>query len=284
MNNIFWSFFISSISFLIKYRLKYLFFGSKVVVEKGGILDISSGVSIRNCQIYVGRNGCLKIERNSTISASNFYVAGENCLASFGSNSAVSNLDLAVWRGRFTLGSSSFFNNGDRISKIRISIDGHCHIGTFNRIRSALWVRFGGRLTIGDHNAINEQTDIRCDERVDIGDYNQISYSCTIWDTNTHCIYPAEKRRKITDQQYPDFGLETEKPVTAPVQIGNDCWLGKGVTLLKGSSVGDRSIIGLGTLISGQTIPRDSTVVVKTELRILSADNKSPVSESQVNA
>ena len=256
------------ISRLKRYRLRYLLKGSKVIVEPGGILQIDPDVQILNSVIYVGSGGTLKLASNSVLRESTVYIAGPGSQAEVGSECSVSNADLAVWKGRFVLGSYSFIENGGIGRKVRISIDGSCVIGTFNRIRAALWVRFGGVLSIGSRNAINERTEIRCDEQVDIGDYNQISYECTIWDTNTHCLYHPERRREVTDSQYPDFGFETERPLTSPVKIGSDCWLGKGSTLLKGSVIEDRCVVGYGTLISGKHISAESKVVSKSVLSV----------------
>lgn len=58
------------------------------------------------------------------------------------------------------------------------------------------WIRFGGKCKIGNYTNINSGTEIRVDELVCIGDFCQISYNIRIWDTNTHCIYPSEKRKK----------------------------------------------------------------------------------------
>lgn len=260
------------ISKLSKYKLKYLLNGSKVIVEPGAKLIIDSNVKILNSTIYVGSGGYLKISSNTKISDSTIYIKGANCTMEIGSNSSTRSIDLALWRGKLNLGNYSIVENAGIGRKIRLSIDGLCQIGEYNRIRSDIWVRFDGNLTIGNRNAINEYTEIRCDEKVEIGDYNQISYNCDIWDTNTHCMYEPEKRRELTDKQYPGFGEETERPITSPVKIGDDCWIGKGSSLLKGSFIGDKSIVGYSTLISGKKIPNDSTVISKSVLHVF--DNK----------
>lgn len=261
------------ISKLLKYKIKYLLNGSKVIVEPGAKFEIESNVKILNTTLYIGSGGYLKISANAKILDSSIYIKGSDSNMEIGSNCLINNIDLAVWSGQFSLGNYSILENGGIGKKNRISIDGTCSIGEYNRIRSSIWVRFESELSIGNRNAINEFTEIRCDEKVEIGDYNQISYNCDIWDTNTHCIYEPKKRRELTDKQYPGFGEETEKPLTSPILIGNDCWCGKNCTILKGTTIGNNSIIAYGTLISGKKIPNDSKVISKVTLNISSIED-----------
>ena len=253
---------------ILKYKFKYFFSKSKVMVESGGKLEIDSNVNISNSTIYIPKGAYLKIQSNTNISKSSIYLASSQTKMNIGLNCNISNLDFALWNGDFTLGDYSIIENGNNISKTSIDVDGICIIGKYNRIRANIWIRFQGILSIGNRNAINENTEIRADHNVEIGDYNQISYNCTIWDTNTHCFYPAEKRRKLTDEQYPGFGEEIEKPKTSPIKIGNDCWLGKNCSVLKGSKIEDKSIMGYGTLISNQIIPSECTVILKPILKV----------------
>lgn len=95
-----------------------------------------------------------------------------------------------------------------------------------------------------------ERTEIRCDHLIEIGDYNMISYECMIYDTNTHCLYTKEKRRDMTRHDFPRIGQEYEKPVTSPVKIGNDCWIGKRAAILKGVTIGDECIVGTLAVIT----------------------------------
>lgn len=261
------------ISKLKKYKIKYLLNGSKVMVESGGKLEIESNVKIEKSTIYVESGGYLKISSNTIIVDSNLYLQGSGCTMKIGSNCFINGIDLGLKHGKFIFGEYSLLENVGIGRKLLFSVDGRCEIGKYNRIRSAVWVRFGGELLIGDRNVINEYSEIRCDEKVCIGDYNQVSYNCTIWDTNTHCIYAPEKRRELTDKQYPGFGEEIEKPLTNPICIGNDCWLGKNCSILKGTTIEDKSIVGFGTLISGKQIPSGSKVISKSTLDISPFEN-----------
>lgn len=45
----------------------------------------------------------------------------------------------------------------------------------------------------------------------------------------------------------------------SPVTIGNNCWIGAGAIILRGSQIGDNAIIGAGSIIKG-IIPNNSIV------------------------
>jgi acetyltransferase-like isoleucine patch superfamily enzyme len=68
--------------------------------------------------------------------------------------------------------------------------------------------------------------------------------------------------------KFPTFGYENAKPDTAPVYIGDDCWIGERSGILKGSYIGNGATIGYGTLIIGKKIDSNKTVVSKIELKI----------------
>jgi acetyltransferase-like isoleucine patch superfamily enzyme len=48
---------------------------------------------------------------------------------------------------------------------------------------------------------------------------------------------------------------------SAPVVIGDDVFIGVNAIILKGVTIGDRSIVGAGAVVSLKTIPTDSLVV-----------------------
>ena len=45
-----------------------------------------------------------------------------------------------------------------------------------------------------------------------------------------------------------------------PVTIGNDVWIGGNVTVLPGVTIGDRAVIGAGSVVT-EDIPADSVAV-----------------------
>ena len=221
-------------------KFKYLFSGSLVRIDKSSVFTIGESVSIRKSKITLAPGSKLHIDKGASINNVNLFVDGEVCI-----------------------GSDSIIEKGESSLPVKIYIrqKGKLVCGNNSRLRCNIIIRFGGNVIIGNYTNINEGTEIRSDEIVNIGSYNQISYNCVIWDTNTHNIYDYEKRRKIAEDFFPAFGHEYEKPKVKPVFIGDDCWIGREAAILKGATVGDRSIIGFRTVIVNCHIDKDMTVV-----------------------
>ena len=231
---------------LIK-ELDFRFIKNKSTVRAhfGSSMFISENVKILNSRITVLDGGCLSIDDNCTIE----------------------NVDMHI-SGTVTIGSNNIFS-GDKSARISISVgQGEFVIGSHNRLKCRIMVRFGGILKIGDHNNINDRSEIRCDESVTIGDYNQISYDCTMWDTNTHNIYDDAMRRELTDKHYPIFGFEFEKPKTKPIVIENDCWIGKDCSILKGVVLRGSCIIGYRATLSNCEVSSGKVLVPNIEYKI----------------
>ena len=176
--------------------------------------------------------------------------------------------DIHINDGYLEIGKNSHLVKGRQPLNPIISINkGKLVIGSYNSIKADLKIRFSGICTIGTYNSINEGTEIRCDQSVTIGDYNMISYECMVYDTNTHCIYPPEIRRQRTRGDFPTIGIETEKPDTKEVIIGNDNWLGKRCVILKGCVLGNQVIVGTNAMASN--IKVDKGVVVGNPARVV---------------
>jgi acetyltransferase-like isoleucine patch superfamily enzyme len=228
--------------------LKFRFLLNLSIVKSKGQIIIGNNVKISGSRIIVHEGFTLKI----------------------GDNSRLSNVNLDI-KGDVLIGEFNIFETGNSKVKIEIIGTGDLLIGSYNRIRSKIWIRYNGKLSIANHNNINEGSEIRCDKKIVIGSYNQVSYNCMIWDTNTHNIYSFEERRRLTKNKYPIFGFEYERPKTSPVIIGDDSWIGKDVALLKGTKVGHRCIIGFRTVLSNVTVEDNLTVF--NDLKITKIQN-----------
>ena len=227
---------------------KYLFFHSHVRISNGANFEIGKGVNIRSSKIFVCSGAKLIIQ----------------------SGVSIKNVNIFVSRGEVIIGEESILQ-GLSYKKQELIVDfGKIKIEDHTKIQaSKIWIRFGGEVYIGCYTNINEGSEIRADESVYIGNYNQISYNVNIWDTNTHNIYSSEKRAEITRKYYPYYGFEYEKPKTAPVHVGDNCWIGERASILKGTFIDNNVIIGYDTLLSNIRIDKNKIVVQKKEIRIL---------------
>lgn len=228
------------------FERKWTYCNSNVRVRRGARFSASSGVKILNSAVFVDESSSLTLEEGAQIINSDMYVHGTMCI------------------GKHT-------KIGSPKKRITVTIDdGQLTIGHHSQLLSDwTWIRFGGQLSIGDYTNINSGGQLRADECVLIGDYCMISYNVNIWDTNTHTFYLAEKRRELTEKYWPYYGREIEKPKTAPVIIGSDVWIGENVSILKGSSVGNSSIIGYGCTIVGKQFETGSKIVPESNIRII---------------
>ena len=101
-----------------------------------------------------------------------------------------------------------------------------------------------GKLILRDGVFINNSCSFNCMERIEIGSGTMMGEGVRFYD-HDH-IYTAET-------------IEKWQWTTAPIRVGRDCWIGSNVTILKGVTIGDNTIIGAGCLIRND-IPVNSVV------------------------
>ncbi len=98
-------------------------------------------------------------------------------------------------------------------------------------------------LDIGSNVGMSNST-IYCTNKISIGNYVLIGNSCKIWDTNFHSIDPEERC----------FNGDREI-LSAPVIIEDKAFVGGGVTILKGVTIGENSIIAAGSVVTKSVPP-----------------------------
>ena len=101
-----------------------------------------------------------------------------------------------------------------------------------------------GKLILHNGVFINNSCSFNCMERIEIGSGTMMGEGVRFYD-HDH-IYTAEK-------------IEKWQWTTAPIRVGRDCWIGSNVTILKGVTIGDNTIIGAGCLIRND-VPANSVV------------------------
>lgn len=100
------------------------------------------------------------------------------------------------------------------------------------------------KIVIGNNVGISGST-ICAVKSVTIGDNVLIGSGCLITDTDAHPIDWRDRRENRND-----------KKGVAPIVIGNDVFIGARSIILKGVTIGDRSVIGAGSVIS-RDVPAD---------------------------
>ena len=72
-------------------------------------------------------------------------------------------------------------------------------------------------------------------------------------------IYDHDHRFSCFGKLVSDQGYKS-----APVSIGNNCWFGSNVIILRGTTVGNNCVVGAGSVLSGN-IPDGSLVKLNSE-------------------
>jgi acetyltransferase-like isoleucine patch superfamily enzyme len=108
-----------------------------------------------------------------------------------------------------------------------------------------------GSITFGDNSGCSAAV-LSSRSRIDIGDNVNIGANVRIFDHDFHSLDFFARRDADADKA----GCRT-----APVVIGNDVFIGTNAIILKGVTVGDRSVIGAGAVVSLKEIPPDSLVI-----------------------
>ena len=99
--------------------------------------------------------------------------------------------------------------------------------------------KLNGSISLGNYILISPGTSIRSAESIDIGDSTMIASDVVITDSDWHGIYDR------TDY------VATPKPV----KIHKNVWIGERSIILKGTQIGENSIIGAGSVVNGNIPP-----------------------------
>lgn len=117
-------------------------------------------------------------------------------------------------------------------------------------IKGCIFVNTSAKLVIGNDVGISSAC-IWCDESITIGNHVRIGGDCLILDTDCHSLDYMARRDVKTDR---------EQTNTKPVVISNDVLIGARSIILKGVHIGERSIIGAGSVVT-QNVPNDCIAV-----------------------
>lgn len=125
--------------------------------------------------------------------------------------------------------------------------------------RGTLRVEPGGLLMIGEEVYLGDGSIVSAAEKVIIGSGTLVAHGVQIFDNTSHPIDWREREqhfKRILGQKVDAI----VKIPSSPVTIGRNCWLGFGSAVLKGVTIGDRSIIAAGCIITVD-VPADTLVV-----------------------
>lgn len=122
-----------------------------------------------------------------------------------------------------------------------------------------------GSIEIGELVYIGDDVIISTRDRIRIGARTLIGHGVQIFDNDSH---PLDSRDRHADY----LNLLEGRPRThiipsAPVEIGEDCWIGANSIVLKGVKIGSRSVVAAGSVVTADV--GDDCVVAGNPARIV---------------
>lgn len=143
-------------------------------------------------------------------------------------------------KNRCTLSGEFVCKKGSEIKIGRIDVAKHFHFAAVN----------GGTIEFGNGVFVNRNCTFVARESIKIGYHCSFGPNVCIFD-HDHAFGRAVKNG--------------EKFKTAPVIIGNNCWIGANSVILRGTTIGDNCVIGAGCVVKGD-IPANTLVTMGREL------------------
>lgn len=163
---------------------------------------------------------------------------------SFGSNmQAYNKIYLTkARRSKITIGDNFVFTSGEAFNPL-------CR-----NIRGCMFTAYPSScIVIGDNSGISSAC-LWANTRITIGNHVQIGGDCLIMDTDAHSLdFNIRRSIEKNEQGYDVDGLAS---ATAPITIEDDVLIGTRCIILKGVTIGARTVIGSGSVVT-KSIPAD---------------------------
>ena len=120
----------------------------------------------------------------------------------------------------------------------RVSMHSHCRVAATS----------GGELTISDNVSFNVGCIVTCRKKITIG--KKVSFGPNVMVFDHDHIMKHDGGVKGT-------GFNCE-----PIEIGDNCWIGAGTIILRGTRIGNNCVIAAGSVVKGD-IPDNTTLIQK---------------------
>ena len=158
-----------------------------------------------------------------------------------GKNFKVFNKIYLIGKGTIRIGNDFMFTSGDCINPIS------------RNLRGCIYTEQDAKITIGDRVGVSSSS-FWISKELTIGNDVKIGADTLIIDTDSHQI-DYRLRKKYPHNQEEALFLNSQIH-SAPITIEDDVWIGAKCIILKGVTIGARSIIGAGSVVT-KNIPSD---------------------------
>lgn len=172
---------------------------------------------------------------------------------------------LRRFSGRYKQGSNSTVNLSKMIITKKAS--GEIILGDYVMCGAELYSFFDkGVIKIGDCSYLGVGTRVWALTAVDIGERVLISHNCFICDNLTHSLDAETRHQQYMAKHGFPFPVNIDLD-GRPIAIENDVWIAAGATILGGVTIGARSIVAAGSVVTKDVPP--NVIVAGNPARIV---------------
>lgn len=114
--------------------------------------------------------------------------------------------------------------------------------------RTICTVRENGIFKMGEMASLNADCKVVCHEKVEIGNNTIFGPNVLVYDHD-----------HVFDTQ---TGVKRKEYISSEIVIGENCWIGAGTVILRGTHIGDNCVVGAGSVVKGD-YPSGSKIVQK---------------------
>lgn len=142
--------------------------------------------------------------------------------------------------------------SNDASNRKRILSELFNKIGNNVNIDTPFYCDYGKHISIGNNVIININcTFVDCN-KIDIGNNVLIASNVQIY-TATH---PVEMQERLVEDWIDNGEIPYFRTFALPVKIEDNVWIGGGVIILPGVTIGENSVIGAGSIVT-RSIPKN---------------------------
>jgi acetyltransferase-like isoleucine patch superfamily enzyme len=169
--------------------------------------------------------------------------------------------------GRATLAPSCVLHPTARLSLLRAD-RAAVVVGEHSHVRGELLIgAHGGRIALGRWCYVGEGTRIWSGASISIGDRVLIAHGCDLHDWDAHSLDPARRHAQFQEIALRGHPTVSEDIGAAPIVIGDDVWIGFGSAVMKGVTIGARSVVAARSVVL-EDVPPD-VLVAGSPARVL---------------
>lgn len=143
-------------------------------------------------------------------------------------------------------------------------------IGNNSRVYGNLRTVGSGKIQIGQHSQVGHYSRIGSVTSITIGNNTAVADHVIIIDNNNHPVNPIDRHYM---QMTPSGSIERSwvNSDSAPIIIGNDCWIGQYSRICKGVTIGDGAVVAANSVVTKDVPPNSIAAgnpakIVKTNI------------------